>query len=167
MENANISRLGFTLIELLVVVLIIGILASVALPQYSKAVEKSRAAEAWINLAAIEAANKAKNLEMDTANQLYNFNELDIGFSCQEANPTDFCTTKMFHYVKIPWGKNGSDVYVAIYQGWKGVLYIDENGKRACAAQGSEQREWCQNVLGSKNKQTGHCVTNGNDCFVE
>ena len=92
--NNKLNKGGFTLIELLVVVLIIGILSSIALPQYTKAVEKSRAAEAetyladWVTAQAIykmanggyapNSGNKPNTaLDITLPDQLKNFSMKD------------------------------------------------------------------------------------------
>ena len=57
---------GFTLIELLVVVLIIGILATVALPQYNKAVKKAQGVEVLTALDALNSSLTTYYLEHGT-----------------------------------------------------------------------------------------------------
>ncbi len=84
---------GFTLIELLVVVLIIGILSAIALPQYTKAVEKSRAAEAMTLLKSIETAEQIYHM----ANGKYTNNLEDLDLEFPNASETAF-ETKNFEF---------------------------------------------------------------------
>jgi len=72
----NGNNAGFTLIELLVVVLIFGILAAVALPQYQKAVEKSRATQAITLLKSIGQAAEVYHLA--NGNWPASFDELGV-----------------------------------------------------------------------------------------
>ena len=65
MKNKSLYKRGFTLIELLVVVLIIGVLVSVALPQYERAVQKARLSEVATTFSAISKGVDAWFLEND------------------------------------------------------------------------------------------------------
>lgn len=69
---------GFTLIELLVVVLIIGVLSAVALPQYTTAIEKSRATEALTLSGAVRYAAERYYLQKDEWPSNANLKKLDI-----------------------------------------------------------------------------------------
>lgn len=81
------NKKGFTLIELLVVVLIIGILAAVALPQYFKAVEKSRATEALSIMGSVAAAMERARLVSSQNQYPTTLESLDIEFADVNGSP--------------------------------------------------------------------------------
>src|SRR5438132_3081692 len=61
---------GFTLIELLIAVAIIGILAAIGIPNFSRFQARSRQSEAKTNLTALFAAEKGIMLEKDRYSSL-------------------------------------------------------------------------------------------------
>ena len=82
------NKKGFTLIELLVVVLIIGILAAMAMPQYFKAVERSRMTEADTLLGSIAQAQRRKFLQINKF--VTNYRALDV--SPKDSNGSTYYT---------------------------------------------------------------------------
>lgn len=157
-RTANIFRtatMGFTLIELLVVVLIIGILSAVAVPQYEKAVEKSRIAEARIMLKNLLNAYKVKCLEEGgdlsshcgegeytlADNTLVNL-DINLPGAVYEC-PDDFCfDTKDWQY------SYDSDSFNANRKGKNYYLYIDK-GEENIYCYNEDNHQMCESLCGA------------------
>ena len=104
---------AFTLIELLVVVLIIGILAAIALPQYQKAVMKSRFAAAIPKVHAFEQG--LREYYLANGHYKFDYDAFAVGEKWSDIDCTpQYCQMNLGHGIRIEM-LNGSGVTTAQY----------------------------------------------------
>ena len=139
---------GFTLIELLVVVLIIGILAAVAVPQYQRAVGKARAAEAKTILSAYLRALQLAHLE--TGGEGNPSGELSIDLpesqywdfqleECVSGNGAWGCLVAAYE-------KNQMQVYISLKDEGYAKVYGDFSVGFFCTPMTEQYAEKCKNL---------------------
>jgi len=106
------NKKAFTLLELLVVVLIIGILAAIALPQYKKAVEKSKMAEAVTVVKSIAQAQQRFYMINNRYADCTELEKLDIDLGGTNETSISGCSLKIISDFQYSSG-NSSGTYIA------------------------------------------------------
>ncbi|WP_428897681.1 prepilin-type N-terminal cleavage/methylation domain-containing protein [Parelusimicrobium proximum] len=136
-----VEQKGFTLIELLVVVLIIAILAAVALPQYTKAVEKSRATEAFLTVRAMY--NGAIMAKYATGSWPTDLGQLGI----EAPGETDGARKKT---ATFSYGLTSTHVVGnRLPMNTKYAIAIKEDFSRYCISYAEKYNDFCQSLGGT------------------
>ncbi len=142
---------GFTLIELLVVVLIIGILSSVALPQYTTAVEKARVTEALTNLKYVEDQVRLRYMEcgVDCVGEVEDYLELTGGEWSSGVN----YTTKNFVYdfnnqIVVENRKGDYSLSAGSGNSWAAAIEALNAGEKSCQASSDLGYKICKGLEG-------------------
>ena len=122
------NKQAFTLIELLVVVLIIGILAAVALPQYQKAVWKSRNAQLKTVLATV--AKAQENYRLTNGIFSRDFDELTVDLPLS-VSQNQYCGMAMYENSQ----RTGKDYLIQLHgeNSLAPVLVFWTSGPYKCA----------------------------------